>query len=76
MKFGSRRTILRHGIYMKFLSIEVFGDYLYFTEEKTQSLYRYNRLTGSRDKLVKDITFSVQLRIIHPILQNPGRSSC
>ncbi|XP_078324156.1 prolow-density lipoprotein receptor-related protein 1-like isoform X2 [Crassostrea virginica] len=72
MNGDHRRTILRHGIYMKFLSIEVFGDYLYFTEEKTQSLYRYNRLTGSRDKLVKDITFSVQLRIIHPILQNPG----
>lgn len=60
---------------MRFLSVAVFGDHLYFTEENTHSLYKYNRLTGSRHTLTSDLDFSLHLKVIHPILQNPGRSN-
>lgn len=60
---------------MRFLSVAVFGDHLYFTEENTHSLYKYNRLTGSRHALTSDLDFSLHLKVIHPILQNPGRSN-
>lgn len=60
---------------MRFLSVAVFGDHLYFTEENTHSLFKYNRLTGSRHALTSDLDFSLHLKVIHPILQNPGRSN-
>lgn len=60
---------------MRFLYVAVFGDHLYFTEENTHSLYKYNRLTGSRQALTSDLDFSLHLKVIHPILQNQGRSN-
>ncbi|XP_062612740.1 low-density lipoprotein receptor-related protein 4-like [Saccostrea cucullata] len=69
-----RRTILSQLSY-KFLSINVFGDDLYFTDEATKSLNRYNRVTGHTTLLTGDLPFSSQLKVIHPILQNAGSRS-
>ncbi|XP_061164522.1 vitellogenin receptor-like [Saccostrea echinata] len=69
-----RRTILSQGLY-KFLSINVFGDDLYFTDEASKSLYKYNRITGHTTMLTNDLPFSSQLKVIHPILQNADSRS-
>ncbi|XP_056011718.1 low-density lipoprotein receptor-related protein 2-like isoform X2 [Ostrea edulis] len=76
---GSYRRIIlsqhSQGIYMSFLSVNVFGDHLYFTDEKTQSLYRYNRLTGHKTVLTQHLYFSLQVKVIQPLLQSPGSKS-
>uniref|UniRef100_K1QFA9 Low-density lipoprotein receptor-related protein 2 n=1 Tax=Magallana gigas TaxID=29159 RepID=K1QFA9_MAGGI len=75
MNGHNRKTILKGGHLMRFLSVAVFGDHLYFTEENTHSLFKYNRLTGSRHALTSNLDFSLHLKVIHPILQNPGPRS-